>query len=384
VKAEDVEKIAIIGAGDMGQGIAVCCLLGSYSVVLNDLDQKIIDRGMDGIKGCFDTFKVNGKMTLQAYDSTLARLIPMVDLKAAAKDADFIIETVPEKMEIKKSVLADLDKYAPQHAILASNTSNMSITEIAQTTSRPDKVIGYHFFNPAISMKLIEVIKGDNSSDESIRIGYDIAKKIKKIPVIVKKDSPGFIYNRINIANGVLLSKILEDGHPTPEEFDAAMKPFMPMAPFEFSDYMGNDINVNNLEYMARALSLEYKPSEALLAYVREGKLGRKTGHGFYNWSQGRPTIDLSKATREYDRNHVIALWVNEATKLLEEGVCDDPRMINMAMANGDGAPFGPFDLAKGIGYNVLLAKLEDLYGKFKLELFKPTKTMSRGRNIEH
>ena len=190
MKAEDVRKIAIIGACGMGQGIAACCLLGGYSVVLYDVDQKIIDRGMDGIKGCFDTFKVNGKMTLQAYDSTLARLIPIVDLKAAAKDADFIIETVPEKMEIKKSVLTDLNKYAPQHAILASNTSNMSITEIAKNTSRPDKVIGYHFFNPAISMKLIEVIKGDKSSDESIQVSYDIAKKIKKIPVIVKRIPP--------------------------------------------------------------------------------------------------------------------------------------------------------------------------------------------------
>jgi enoyl-CoA hydratase/3-hydroxyacyl-CoA dehydrogenase len=379
MKAEDVKKVAMIGAGDMGHGIAACCLLGGYTVVLRDVEQKFVDRGMTGIRNSFAKFKEKGKITPEEHDAALARLIPMVDMKEAVKDADFIIEAVPEKMEIKKSVFADLDKYAPKHAILASNTSTMSISEIATATGRPDKVIGYHFFNPAILMKLVEVIKGNKSSDESVQIGYDIAKKIKKIPVIVKKDSPGFIYNRVNVPAGALVNKILEVGHPTPEEFDAAFKPFVPMAPFELSDYVGNDVNVNGLEYMSKHLSPDYKPSEAFLSYIKEGKLGKKTGRGFYDWSQGRPIIDLSKATKEYDLNHIIALQVNEATKLLEEGVCTDPKEIDLAMTNGGGAPFGPFALAQSIGYPVLLSKLEELYGKFKLEIFKPTATMRKG-----
>jgi enoyl-CoA hydratase/3-hydroxyacyl-CoA dehydrogenase len=351
MKTEDVKKIAMIGAGDMGHGIAACCLIGGYTVVLRDIEQKFVDRGMAGIKASFDKFKAKGKMTPEAYDSALARLIPMVDIQEAVKDADFIIEAVPENLKLKKSVFADLDKYAPKRAILASNTSNMSITEIAAATGRPEKVIGYHFFNPAVLMKLVEVIKGAGSSDKSIQIAYDIAKKINKVPVIVKKDSPGFIYNRVNIPNGAFLSKILEAGHPTPEEFDAAMKPFMPMAPFELLDYVGLDIGLHSMEYMMQVLSLEYKPSAPLSALVKAGTLGKKTGRGIYDWSQGRPVIDLSKATKEFDLNHMIALQVNEATKLLEEGVADDPKEIDLAMANGGGSPFGPFALAQSIGY---------------------------------
>jgi enoyl-CoA hydratase/3-hydroxyacyl-CoA dehydrogenase len=379
MKTEDVKKIAMIGAGDMGHGIAASCLLGGYTVVLRDIDQKFVDRGMAGIKSSFDKFKAKGKMTPEAYDDAMARLIPMVDLREAVKDADFIIEAVPEKLELKKGVFAELDKYAPKHAILASNTSNISITDIAGATKRPEKVIGYHFFNPAILMKLVEVTKGAKSSDESIRIGYEIAKKIGKVPVVVQKDSPGFIYNRTNEPALVLLSKILEAGHPAPEEFDAALKPIMAMAPFELLDYVGIDIALHGLEYFAQVLSPDYKPSDALASYVKSGNLGKKTGKGFYDWSQGRPTIDLSKASKEYDVNHLIALQVNEATKLLEEGVVDDPGEIDLAMANGGGSPFGPFILAQGIGYNVLLAKLEEIYNKFPLGIFKATKTMKEG-----
>ena len=379
MKAEDVKKIAMIGAGDMGHGIAACCLMGGYTVVLRDIEQKYVDKGMAGIKASFDKFKEKGKMTPEAYTDALARLIPMVDLQTAVKDADFIIEAVPEKLDLKKSIFADLDKYAPKHAILASNTSNISITEIASATSRPEKVIGYHFFNPAILMKLVEVTKGGKTADESIQIGYDIAKKIKKVPVIVKKDSPGFICNRVNEPTLLLLSKILEAGHPTPEEFDAALKPIMPMPPFELVDYVGIDVAVHGMNYFSQVLSQDYKPSDAIMSYLKSGNLGKKTGKGFYDWSKGRPAIDLAKATKEFDVNHLISMQVNEATKLLEEGVVDDPKEIDLAMANSGGSPFGPFALAQGIGYNVLLAKLEELHKKFPLDIFVATKTMKAG-----
>ena len=154
----------------------------------------------------------------------------------------------------------------------------------------------------------------------------------------------------------------------------------MPMTPFELIDYVGIDIAVHGLEYFANVLSPDYKPSEALMAYMKAGTLGKKTGKGFYDWSQGRPQIDLAKATKEYDINHMVALQVNEATKILEEGIADDPKEVDLAMANGGGSPFGPFALAQGIGYNVLLAKLDEIYGKFPLEIFKPTKTMQEGK----
>ena len=379
MKVEDVNKIAMIGAGDMGHGIAACCLLGGYTVVLRDIEQKVVDKGVAGIRASFTRLKDKGKLTAEAHDNALSRLIPAVDLQEAVRDADFIIEAVPEKVDLKKNVFADLDKYSPKHAILASNTSNISITEIASATKRPEKVIGYHFFNPAILMKLVEVIKGAASSEESIGIGYEIARKIGKVPVVVKKDSPGFIYNRVNQTGGVLLSCILQAGHPSPEEFDAALKPVMPMTPFELTDYVGIDIAVHGLEYFASVLSPDYRPSDALMAYLQSGNLGKKTGKGFFDWSQGRPKIDPARATKEYDMNHMIALQVNEATKILEEGIADDPCEVDLAMANGGGSPFGPFALAQHIGYPVLLAKLNEIYGKFPLDIFKPTKTMRAG-----
>jgi enoyl-CoA hydratase/3-hydroxyacyl-CoA dehydrogenase len=379
MKFEDVKKIAMIGAGAMGNGIATCGLMAGYTVALRDVEQRFVDSGVAGVKSSLAKFKEKGKITPEAHDSALARLIPIVDLQESVKDADFIIEAVPEKLEIKQSVFAELDKYAPKHAILASNTSNISITDIAKATSRPDKVIGYHFFNPAVLMKLVEITKGAQSSEESAQIGYELAKKMKKVPVIVHKDSPGFIFNRVNEPSTLLLSLILQAGKPTPEEFDAAMKPLMPMTPFELMDYVGIDIAYNSLQYFSQVLSAEYKPSAAMDALLKAGTLGKKTGKGVYDWSAGRPTIDLTKATKEYDINHLIATQVNEATKVLAEGVAENAAEIDLAMANGGGSPFGPFTLAQSIGYPVLLERLEDLYKKFKLDVFKPTELMKKG-----
>ena len=379
MKLEDVKKIAVIGAGDMGHGIAACALLGGYTVVLRDIKQEFVERGINGIKMSLGKFKDKGKISTETHDDAISRLIPMVDLADAVKDADFIIEAVPEIMELKKSVFAELDNFAPKHAILASNTSNISISEIGAATKRPDKVIGYHFFNPAVLMKLVEVTKGSHSSDESIKLGYDLAKKMGKAPVIVKKDSPGFIFNRVNQPGGVLLSKILEAGSPTPEEFDAIFKDVMPMGPFELFDYVGIDTVCHGMEYLAEVCSPDYKPSDAMQAYVKSGNLGKKTGRGFYDWSKGRPVIDPSKATAEYDITHLLALQVNEACKIIEEGVCDDPREIDLAMANGGGSPVGPFAQAKEIGYEIIIEKLEELHSKFKLEIFKPTQAFLEG-----
>jgi enoyl-CoA hydratase/3-hydroxyacyl-CoA dehydrogenase len=379
MKFEDVKKITMIGAGAMGNGIATCGLMAGYTVALRDVEQRFVDSGVAGVKSSLAKFKEKGKITPEAHDDALARLIPIVDMQEALKDADFVIEAVPEKLEIKQSVFAELDKYAPKHAILASNTSNISITDIAKATSRPDKVIGYHFFNPAVLMKLVEITKGAKSSEESAQIGYELAKKMKKVPVIVHKDSPGFIFNRVNEPSTLLLSLILQAGRPTPEEFDAAMKPLMPMTPFELMDYVGIDIAYNSLLYFSQVLSAEYKPSAAMNALLKAGTLGKKTGKGVYDWSAGRPTIDLTKATKEYDINHLIATQVNEATKVLAEGVAENAAEIDLAMANGGGSPFGPFTLAQSIGYPVLLERLEDLYQKFKLDVFKPTELMKKG-----
>lgn len=379
MKSENVKKIAMIGAGAMGSGIATCGIMAGYTVTLQDIEQKFVDSGVVGIRASLDKFRRKGKLTSDDYDAALGRLIPAVNLQESVNDADFVIEAVPEKLAIKQAVMADIDKFSPKHAILASNTSNISITKIAEATQRPDKVIGYHFFNPAVLMKLVEITKGAKSSDESVTIGFDLARKMQKVPVMVRKDSPGFIFNRINEPSTLLLSLILQEGKPAPEEFDAAMKPYMPMAPFELMDFVGIDIAYHSLAYFAEVMSPEYRPSPAMDALMKAGTLGKKTGKGIYDWSAGRPTINLGKATGDYDFNHLIALRVNEATKVLAEGVAANPQEVDLAMANGGGTPFGPFTLALSIGYPALTAKMEDLYSRFKLEVFKPTDMMKKG-----
>ncbi len=371
----DEKKIAVLGAGAMGNGIAQVAIFSGYNVAMRDINQEFVDKGVATINKSIDRLIKKEKATEETKKEALSRLKPLVDLETAVKDADFVIEAVPEILELKKEVFSDLNKMAPRHAILASNTSNMSITEIAKSTDRPEKVLGMHFFNPAVLMKLVEVIKGEKTSDESVQIAYDLSKKMGKIPVIVHKDSPGFIYNRVNAPSGILLGKVMEIDDITPEEYDAAFKSVMPMGPFELVDYVGIDIAYHSQQYFEKMVSPDYKPSKVLKQMMDNKQLGMKTGKGFYDWSAGRPQIDTSKATKEFDITHLIALQVNEATKLLEEGVVKDPKDIDIAMKNGGGGA-GPFEVGKGIGFDVLVKKANELADRFNVEVFRPTKTM--------
>jgi 3-hydroxyacyl-CoA dehydrogenase len=379
MKIDEVKKIAVIGAGDMGNGIAQLGIMAGYRVAMRDIEQRFVDKGVATITGSLEKMVSKGKVAAEARDAAMARLVPIVDMEAAVKDADIVVEAVPEIMELKKKVFADLDRFTPRHAVLATNTSNMSITEIALATSRPDKVVGMHFFNPAVLLKLVEVIKGDSTSDEAMQVIFDLALKMKKMPVKVLKDSPGFIYNRVNAPTGLLLAKIIELGKPTPSQFDAVFKPFMPMTPFELVDFVGVDVAYHSQDYFAKTLSADYTPGPVYKAMVDSGSLGKKTGKGFYDWSAGRPQIDVSNPTTEFEPTHMIALQVNEATKILEESVCADPKEIDLAVANGGGG-IGPFTLAQSIGYDVLVAKCNELADRFKLNVFRPTKTMSEGK----
>lgn len=378
MKGSDIKKIAVIGAGAMGNGIAQVGILAGYTVAMRDIEQRFVDKGVDTIKGSLAKFVNKGKISQDQSDQALSRLIPIVDIGSAVKDADLIIEAAPEDLDLKKKIFTELDSLAPPEAILASNTSTMSITQIASATKREKQVVGMHFFNPAVLLKLVEVIYGNNSSTEAVQATYEVAQKMGKIPVIVKKDSPGFIYNRVNAPTGLLLQRILDKGSPSPEQFDAAFKPVMPMTPFELLDYVGLDIVLHTQKYYSETLSKDYTPTKALQDLVNSGILGMKTGKGLYDWSAGRPQIDTSNPTTEYDPTHMIALQVNEATKLLDEGVVDDAKDIDLAMANGGGG-IGPFALAQGIGYDILVKKCNELADKFGIEVFRPTKTMQKG-----
>jgi 3-hydroxyacyl-CoA dehydrogenase len=375
----DVKKLAVIGAGAMGNGIAQVGIMAGFTVSMHDIEQRFVDKGVNTIKDSMVKFVSKGKITEDQKKDALNRLIPTTDLKAAVADVDLVIEAVFEDLNLKKKIFADLDALSPAKTILASNTSSMSITQIASATKRPEKVVGMHFFNPAVLLKLVEVIYAKKSSDDAIQAVYEVAKKMGKIPVIVRKDSPGFIYNRVNAPTGLLLQLILDKGSPKPMQFDAAFKAVMPMTPFELLDYVGLDIVLHTQKYYSETLSKDYTPRKALVDIVTSGNLGKKTGKGLYDWSAGRPAIDTSNPTTEYDPTHMIALQVNEATKLLEEGVTSDPKDIDLALANGGGG-IGPFTLAKSIGYDKLIARCNELADKFGIETFRPTKTMKEGK----
>ncbi|MBM4445975.1 MAG: 3-hydroxyacyl-CoA dehydrogenase family protein [Chloroflexi bacterium] len=381
MKVEDIKKIAVMGAGDMGHGIAEVALLAGYKVAMRDIEQRFVDKGLARIKESLEKLVEKQKVTEENKKAMLANIEIFVDIDKAVKDADFVIEAVPEIMDLKKQVFQALDKAAPKHAILASNTSNMSITEIAATTQRPEQVVGVHFFNPAVLMKLVEVIKGGKTSEETMKTAYDLALKMNKVPVRVEKDSIGFVYNRVNAPNGILLGEIVERGLATPEEIDAKMRKVgMPMGPYELMDYVGLDVAYHSASYFAERLSPDFKPRKWMKAKMDAGTLGKKSGKGIFDWSKGRPEIDLSKAKEDFDPTDLIAIQVNEATKLLEAGVVKSADDIDKAMVNGGGAAFGPFQLAKGIGYDKLAKRCEELAKKFGVKTFEPTETLKSGK----
>ena len=380
MKVEDIKKIAVMGAGDMGHGIAEVALLAGYKVALRDIEQRFVDKGLSRIKESLNKLTEKQKITEENKNAMLANIKTFVDIAESVKDADFVIEAVPEIMDLKKQVFQALDAAAPKHAILASNTSNMSITEIAAVTKRPEQVVGMHFFNPAVLMKLVEVTKGGKTSEETMQVAYNLALKMNKVPVRVEKDSIGFVYNRINAPTQILLSLMVEKGMATPMEIDAKMRKIgMPMGPYELMDYVGLDVAYHGALYFADKLSRDYAPPSWLKAKIDAGTLGKKTGKGIFDWSKGRPEIDLSKAKEDFDPTVLIAIQVNEATKLLEAGVVKSPDEIDKAMVNGGGSMIGPFQLAKGIGYDKLAKICEDLAKEFDVKVFEPTETLKKG-----
>ena len=283
----EIKSIGVIGAGSMGNGIAQVAGQAGYQVIMRDVEDRFVQNGLKAIEKFLSKSVEKGKMAEGQKKEILGRIrgtTRMEDLK----DVDFVIEAVFEDLSLKRDVFKQLDEVTRPHVILATNTSSMSVTEIAMATKRPEKVAGMHFFNPAPIMKLVEVIRAYHTSDETVRIVMEMARKMGKEPVEVKKDSPGFIVNRLMIPHMLEAVKMAEEGVASIEDIDKAVKLGLnyPMGPFELMDLTGIEIAHHVADYLYKELNKESKWSIPVLmkSLIRAGKLGRKTGGGWYKY----------------------------------------------------------------------------------------------------
>ncbi len=284
-----IKTIGVVGAGTMGNGIAQVAAAAGYNVIMSDIEDRFVQNGIKNVDKFLAKSVEKGKMAADEKNAIMGRIKGTTKIEDM-KDADVVVEVILEKMDLKKQVFKQLDEITKKDAILATNTSSMSVTEIATATGRPDKVVGMHFFNPVPLMRLVEVIRGLRTSDETVATTLDLSKKLGKEPVEVKVDVPGFLANRLMIAVAIEAIKLYEQGIASKEDVDKAAKLGLnyPMGPFELMDLTGIDINYHVMDYFHQELPKELKwdPPLTIKNMVKAGLLGRKTGAGWYNYNK--------------------------------------------------------------------------------------------------
>jgi 3-hydroxybutyryl-CoA dehydrogenase len=281
----EVKTIGVIGAGAMGRGIAYAAAYGGYRTILEDVSPEMLEQGIAYIRQNLEEGVARGKVTEKQRNIALANLTTSRSVEDLCREADLLIEAVPEEMEVKLEIFTIFDKFALPAAILASNTSSLSITELAAITFRAENCIGMHFFNPVPKMKLLEIVRALETSEATVQACAEVGRRMGK-EVVVIRESPGFITSRINAMIGNEAFYMLQEGIASAEDIDKALKLGLnhPMGPFELVDLVGLDVRLNILEYLHKTLGEKYRPSPLLSQYVKAGRLGRKSGRGVYDY----------------------------------------------------------------------------------------------------
>ena len=359
-----LNKITVLGSGIMGHGIAQISAMNGYQVVLRDIEQRFLDSAMGKIKWSLDKLVEKNKIKKEESDKIYGRIKPIVDLKDALVDTDLLIEAVPEDLNLKKKVYSEVDQFAEEKTVYASNTSTLPISEISQLTSRPDRFIGLHFFNPPQLMKLVEVIPGVRTEKSIVDLGINLVKSLGKDPILCNKDVPGFIVNRIFIPLVHEAAYCLESDGKTMTQIDSAVKfkLFLPMGIFELADYTGIDvIHKATVEMYSRDKKVIH-PHPMIAQLFSSGKLGKKSGDGFYSYGdKNYERVPLSEEeAKQYDPIRVLSVALNNASWLVTNNVCNKEN-LELALRLGMGLKKELFEMGKEYGFENVINTLNQL-----------------------
>jgi enoyl-CoA hydratase/3-hydroxyacyl-CoA dehydrogenase len=368
---KDIQRVAIIGTGLMGHGIAQTFAMKGYSVNILSRNQDSLDKAVDEIKWSLSKFAKKGIITQDEAVKALSRIATTTSYKKAVCDVDLALECVSENMDLKKQVFSKVDKLSPSHTIIASNTSTLSVTEMGKATNRPEQTVGMHWFIPPQLTELIEVIRGNDTSDQTLQTIMDVSKDLGKTPILCKKDARGFIVSRILVAVFNEAFWTLSHKEATIEEIDASVKYCggFPMGWFELVDFVGVDVEYDVSKILHDAHGERYHPIlELTEPLVKAKKLGRKTCAGFYDWSKGRPQISV-ELKGKYDVERSWAVAANEAAWMILEKVAD-PNSIDLGMKLGTSWPSGPCEYADKKGLDSILELLKEAYNRHHIELY--------------